>query len=76
MSNDANDANELTFEFCHPETGEVKQVTVSKKEVGSYMEDVLFDKLLDSACECKLVGETTHLDCLCYEQYEDFVLKS
>lgn len=63
----------LEFEYVNPNTGETKKVYMSKAEIQVLIEDELFEKL--SECNCQPIGESTFVDCSCYEQYEDFELK-
>lgn len=64
----------LVFEFMHPGSQERRTVSLTKNEIGSGMEDVLYERLVAQFCSCESVGETNVVDCNCDEYGHDFEL--
>ena len=64
----------LSFDFLHPRTQDRRTVRLTKKEIGSEMEDVLYERLVAQFCQCGPVGETNVIDCNCDEYGHDFEL--
>jgi hypothetical protein len=62
----------MNFEFKHPETGEIKFVTLSKSDIQDRLSDQLPDEL---TCDCEPIGETNVVECNCEDYLWQFELQ-
>ncbi|MBF4374507.1 hypothetical protein [Vibrio anguillarum] len=62
----------LDFLFKHPDTGEVKIVTLQAWDIQQRLSDQLID---DLQCDCKPVGETNVIECNCDRYFNEFELQ-
>jgi hypothetical protein len=68
----------MFFKFKHPESGEIKDLLLSEKEMADLIDDDdLLDAFCSDACKCESVGETNVVDCGCgdylpyFERFEE-----
>ncbi|MCG6387523.1 hypothetical protein K6U51_12295 [Vibrio fluvialis] len=62
----------MTFTFKHPESGEIKFVTLTADEIQNRLADQLIDEL---SCDCSPVGETNVIECNCDDYLYEFELQ-
>jgi len=62
----------MDFLFKHPESGEVKLVTLSGQQIQTMLEDELLDEL---TCDCEPIGETNVIECGCEDYLSEFELQ-
>jgi len=66
----------MEFTFKHVETGEIKTLSLSEKEMSNLIEsDVLLDEFISQECKCEPVGETNVVECSCDDYLCDFELQ-
>lgn len=61
----------MDFVFKHPESGEVKTVTIPDATIRLEMEEDARDLL---TCDCEPIGETNVVECNCCDYYDEFEL--
>lgn len=66
----------MDFKFRHAETGEIKTLSLTEKEMAELIEvDVLFDEFCKEQCKCEPIGETNVVECGCEDYLEFFELQ-
>ncbi len=63
----------MDFTFKHQESGEIKTVTLSPKEIQRRLMDDLYNDCL--SCDCEPIGETNVVECNCEEYLCGFELQ-
>lgn len=62
----------MEFLFKHPESGEVRSVTLSDEDIQSRLSDQLLDEL---TCDWEPIGETNVIECGCESYIYEFELQ-
>ncbi len=66
----------MEFKFKHPNSGEVKTLTLSEVQMAEMIEiDDLLGKMVSNECNCEPTGETNVVECGCDEYLCDFELQ-
>ena len=63
----------MDFIFKHPESKEIKTVTLSEKQIQDLLSDTLYNDYL--TCDCEPIGETDVVECNCEDYLCGFELQ-